>query len=127
MHNNTKRAVVAIVPVGHLEIEGLMAEDGEYGIAIPQVAKRFSFPIKHASRDLKAMLDKDSSLPTKWKTDLNSKAVNVITLKQFEKVVFELALKGNQGAVDFCRALIGDSLEQLFADAFGKKREKEER
>jgi hypothetical protein len=63
----------------------------------------------------------------KYQSDLNSKAVNVIPLELFEKVVFELALKGNLAAIEFCRAMIGLSLQQLFADAFGKKHEANER
>jgi hypothetical protein len=63
----------------------------------------------------------------KLKTSLHPKAVNAIALKDFEKLVFELALKGNERAQEFSRSLIGLSLHQLFCDAFGIKFEKEER
>ena len=45
----------------------------------------------------------------------------------FEKIILELALKGNELATRLVRALVGLSLHQLFCDSFGKKFEIEDR
>ena len=126
MANNILTATVATVKLGHLEFEGLMFEDGTYGIAVPQIRSIFSFAKDHASRDIKALLGKDFQFP-KVRTTLNSKAVNVLQLIDFEKLLFELTIKGNPIAVGISSDLIGLSLTQLFSDAFGKKFEKDER
>lgn len=122
----TIKADVTQVQIGFLSIEGLMSENGDFGVGVPQASDTFSFPIKHASRDMKALLGKDFQFP-KWKTPLNSKAVNVIPLDRWSDLSFELALKGNEKAIEIGRAMHGLSWHQLFADAFGIKFEKEER
>lgn len=115
------KASIAEVKVGHLSLEGLLGSDGNFYVAVPQAAEVFSFPIKHASRDFKALLGKDFQFPIKAKTELNSKAVNIITIEQFESVMIELALKGNPAATKMIRDLVGLSLKQLFCDSFGIK------
>lgn len=122
------QANIAIVKIGNVEIEGLMDEHGTYYVAMPQIADEFSIPIKHASRDLKTLLGKDSSFPiVKLKTPLHSQSVNAVSIEAFEKIMFELALKGNDGAIKMSRALIGLSLHQLFSDSFGVKFEADDR
>lgn len=86
----------------------------------------FSFDKNQASRDFKALLGAGFQFD-KVKSVLHPKAVNAVTLPVFEKIMFELALKGNQGAIEMSRALIGLSLHQLFSDAFGQKFEAEDR
>jgi hypothetical protein len=119
-------AEVAEVKIGNLSLEGLMDEKGEFYFAVPQLSEIFSFPIKHASRDLKAILGEGFPFP-KMKTKLNSKAVNAIRLVDFERLVFELSLKENTQAQLIARSLIGLSLQQLLCDAFGLKFEQEDR
>lgn len=120
------RANVSKVKIGPIELDGLMDENGLFYVGVPQIAEQFSFPIKHASRDLKVLSGKDCSFP-KLKTSLNSKEINAIPLESFEKVLFELALKGNETAITMSRSLIGLSLHQLFCDSFGQKFEKDDR
>jgi hypothetical protein len=120
------KANIAQVNIGPIIIEGLMDEDGDYYVAIPQIAELFSILIKNASRDLKALLGKTFSV-LKFKTPLHSGEVNVVPLKGFEKILFELTLKGNPKAIEMSRALIGMSLYQLFCDSFGVKFESEDR
>ena len=126
MANNILTATLATVKLGHLEFEGLMFEDGSYGIGVPQICSIFQFPIKHASRDIKALLGKDFQFP-KARTTLHPKAVNVLQLIDFEKLLRKLDRKGIKAAQEITDDLIGLSLTQLFSDAFGKKFEKEER
>lgn len=123
---NILSAHVAEVKFGHISIAGLMDENRDYYVGIPQVASKFRFPIKHASRDIKALLGKDFSFP-KLKTPLNSKAVNAIKLSDFERLMVELGFAGNKYAQDMTRALVGLSLHQLFSDAFGVNISKQDR
>lgn len=120
------KANIAQVNIGPFVIDGLMDEKGNYFVGVPQVAETFSIPIKHASRDLKALSGKEISIP-KFKTPLHSGEVNALPLESFEKVLFELSLKGYPKAIEMSRALIGLSLHQLFCDSFGIKFEKEDR
>jgi len=121
-----QKAQIAQVQIGIFAIEGLMDETGTFYVAVPQIADRFSFDKNQASRDFKALLGAGFQFD-KVKSVLHPKAVNAVTLPVFEKIMFELALKGNQGAIEMSRALIGLSLHQLFSDAFGQKFEAEDR
>ena len=75
----TATAVVSPVPIGNRSIEGLLLQDGTYAIAVPQICSIFQFPIKNATRDIKAILGKDSPF-LKARTTLNSQPVNCVTL-----------------------------------------------
>ena len=111
------RADYSEVAIGHLALPGLMAEDGQFGLAVPQLADQLQLAKDHASRDFKAMLGTDSQL-AKWISPLNPKAVNVLTLDQFKQITLSLALSGNVKAIEFVRVLLGLSLYQIFCDAF---------
>ena len=126
MANTILAATVAPVSIGHLAIEGLLAEDGRFFVGVPQVADCFQFLIKNASRDLKALLSEDFQF-LKLRTPLNPKAVNAISLATFEKVLVEFALRGNEFAISMLRDLVGLSLQQLFCDAFGIKFDADDR
>jgi hypothetical protein len=122
----TIKAEITTVALGSISFQGLMNENGEFGIAVPQIAEEFQLDKSQASRQLKTLLGKGLQFD-KWKTPLNPKSVNVLGLVSFEKLIFEMALKGNPTAINVSRALIGLSLHQLFSDAFGLKFEKEDR
>jgi hypothetical protein len=122
----TQTATVTTVNIGHLEIEGLLLEDGSFGVAVPQICSIFQFDKIQASRDIKAILGNGFQFD-KVRTTLHPKAVNVLQLSDFEKLLFELVLKGNQQAIEMSRDLVGLSLTQLFSDSFGIKFEQEER
>lgn len=122
----TIKAEITEVSIGILKIQGLMSENGEFGVAVPQVTEKFRFNKNQASRDLKALLGKDFQFD-KWKTPLNPKAVNVISLDYFQTLVRELDKRGNKAASEFVDALFGLSLHQLFCDAFGRKFEAQDR
>ena len=87
------KAQIATIDLGFTKFDGLMMPDGEYAIAVPQVAELFQFPIKHTSRDFKALLG-DGFQFTKASTELNPKAVNTLSVKDFALLVVELSAKG---------------------------------
>lgn len=120
------KATITQVPVGSKSIEGLMAEDNTFGVSFPQLSDYNLVPQKNASRDVKALLGNTFQF-LKWRTTLNSKAVNVILLTDFERLLVALAKSGNKSAQDMCFDLVGLSLHQLFSDSFGIKFEKEDR
>jgi hypothetical protein len=123
----TRKATIAIVKMGTLEIEGLRFEDnGEYAVAVSQICSIFQLSKVHASRDIKAILGEDFQL-SKARTTLNPKAVNCVTLLEFEKVIVVLSSRGNKKALELNLALVGLALTQLFSDAFGIEFDKHNR
>lgn len=100
------RAKVSQVNIGPIVIEGLMDEIGDYYVAIPQIAELFSIPIKHASRDIKALLGKEDVEFIKLKTELHSGEVNAITLDQLFKISLAwYNKKPEKPQIDFCLAI----------------------
>jgi hypothetical protein len=87
-----KTAHVTQVPFGNGTIEGLMFEDGSFAVAIPQAAGLFSVRQDNAQRDFKALLGKGFQF-VKAKTELNPKAVNCISLLDFERLLAALDRK----------------------------------
>ncbi len=127
--SNTIYADVADVNIGNLSIEGLKLETGQYAIAVPQVCRLFPVPPKNSTRTLQRILNKSSREYSflRAKTELNSKAVNVLDLDDFLVVLKHFYKLGNQMAIDLAFDLIALSLHQLFADRFNDKFEREER
>lgn len=48
-------AKVSEVKIGPLTMQGLMSDQGEFGVAVPQIAEHFQILSNNASRDLKAL------------------------------------------------------------------------
>jgi hypothetical protein len=121
-----KAKVEKIRLASDVEIDGLYLPDGSYGVAVSQVASLFFITPNNATKTVKSLLGIDSSL-LQIRSELYSGNVNYITLPQFEKVLFKLAVKGNERAIALGEILVGLSLEQLFSDTFGVRFDKEER
>jgi hypothetical protein len=126
MKDSITQAEVSCVKVGHLEIEGLMDTDGKFAVAVPQICQLFQILSKNASRDIKALLGKDFQF-LKYRTELHPKAVNALTLIDFERLLRKLDKASNPVAESICDDLVGLSLHQLFSDAFHVKFESDER
>jgi hypothetical protein len=123
-------AVVAKVQIGTVEIDGLMDEEGNFYVGMPQLTDINLMPRRRSAKQLEALSDKAFSSQTdivKLKTPLHSKGVNALPVKLVEKLLLKLAIRGNEKAIELMEALIGLSLHQLFSDAFGLKFEKDDR
>lgn len=126
MSNLTQKAIVATVKYYPTDIEGLLMPDGTFAVALIQVADRFQIPQKNSSRDVKALLSKDSSF-LKTTTEISKTPLVILTLEQYGEVRKQLAKKGNQFAFEELIGLSGLSDVQLFSDAFGIKFDVEDR
>ncbi len=122
-------AKVAIVRFGAIEIEGLLFDDGRYGVAVPQIANVFPYfqdSQNQASKLLKRLMG-NGFKTTKTRTIFNRNTTLSIELMEFEAVLLELGFKGDPVAKAISRSLIGLGLTQIFSDAFGVVFEQEQR
>lgn len=88
------KAKITTIPFGNLAIEGLLLPESTkekpvFGVAVPQIATLFSLTKTHATRDIKAILGEASQL-TKYTSEINNNAVNVLLLSDFEKLVLSI-------------------------------------
>lgn len=125
----TIKAEIATVQFGPFSIEGLMSQNGDFGVAVPQAVELNLVPPRRSAQQLKALLGKgfESHDFKQWNTPLSRKPVNVLTLEAFQDLIRAMDKRGNEQATAFVDALFGLSLQQLFSDAFGQKFEAEDR
>ena len=123
--NYSTKAVVATVDLGFTEIQGLMLPDGSYAVAISQLAELLSLFKGNASRDFKALLGKNFSL-IKVKSEINSQPVNIVTISQATKIIYQMSLKGDKVARELMLALVDEGLDRRFSRAFGKRIDEDE-
>ena len=123
------RANIAQVNIGPVAVEGLMDDNGEYYVAIPQMVDLELIPPNRSLKQLQSLLGEgfQSHKVVKIKTSIHPKEINAVPLEMFEKLIVDLAFKGNTKSEFLVRALIGMSLYQLFCDSFGVKFESEDR
>lgn len=119
------KAVIAQIELGLIIFDGLMLPNGDYAVAVPQVAEIFGTNKNYASQELKRLLG-EGFRPHKVKTELGNQLINVILVEDFKKVVLALALKGNTLAQSLVEALLEEGIERRFARAFNQKVEEEE-
>lgn len=127
MSSLTLKATVAQVPFGNRSIEGLLLETGKFAIAISQVASLNLIPPNRSLKQLEILLGMVFQSHQKAKTSLHPKAVNIISLLDFEKLLAKLDRSGNTTAQALRDMLVGLSLQQIFCDAFGVTFEAAER
>lgn len=108
------------------EIDGLMGEDGEFYVSVSQVATLFQLTEKNPSSTIKGLLGITSSF-IKVQPDTSPKAVNVLTLLQFERLTLELVAGQNKTAISIMRDSVGRNLRQLSSDGFKVQLGAEER
>lgn len=119
-------AIVTEVPIGHLAVPGLMAEDDGFYVGIPQMVDLELIPPNRSAKQLQA-LSGIAFQTHKLKTEIHPKAINAIPLADFGRIIVAFAKAGNVAAQNLRDDLVGLSLHQLFSDAFGQKFEQEER
>ena len=122
-------ANITLVQLGYLTIEGLLCSEGNFYVGIPQMVESGlvkSDRHRNELRTLKLFLPEGFQF-VKIKTKLNPKAINTLSLLDFEKLLAKLDRAGNKKAQELRDDLVGLSLTQLFSDAFNIKFEKEER
>jgi hypothetical protein len=120
-------AEVTDVQVGFYSLEGLMDEKGNYHVGIPQLTNLKLIQPNRSLKRLESLYDVTFQSATKLKTPLNPKAINAISLKDFEVLLAKLDRKGNVQAQLIRDELVGLSLHQLFCSAFKVKFEEEDR
>jgi len=120
------KAIVAKIDLGFAQFEGLMLPDGSYAIAVPQIAQLIGFDKGQASRDVKALLGKDFRFD-KVSSELNSKAVNTLTIKEFSLLLIELTAAGYPVARALASAFAEEAIDRRYDTAFGKKVSESER
>ena len=124
---------VSRINFGSVEFEALLLDvpadkngSATFAIGVSQVAMLFSVPPKNIQRELKALLNIESSF-LKVRSDLNSKPVNIIDFDQLNKVISIFNKKGNPIAIELVDACLGLSLYQRACDSFGLKFEADDR
>ncbi len=116
--NTILSATIAIVSIGNFQMEGLRSENGDFGIAVPQLIAQNLINNSNSTYEVKALLGEGSNLIIQWKTSIAKRPVNVVLLKDFHRLLVKLTAKGNEKAEQILESLSSLSLHQLFADAF---------
>lgn len=122
------KAVIAQINLGVIQVEGLMLPNSNFAIGVSQLAQILPNLVSptHETRSVKRLLGISSPL-ARVTSEINSRAVNIISLEEFEKVLVEGAIRGDSDSINLLRDLVGLSLTQLWSDGFRIKFEKQER
>lgn len=131
--SNSIKATITTVKLGHLELQGLMAEpivDGkpEFYVTGVEFAEKFDLETlpQNLGKSLKRLSGMDCKLFRASVSGMKGTRL-AIKLEDFEKLAANLAFRGNVKAQQFVKDLFGLSLHQLFCDAFGQKFEAADR
>jgi len=120
------KAIVAKIDLGFVQFDGLMLPDGSYAIGVSQIAELIGFSNEHSSRDIKALLGKDFQF-AKVSSELNNKAVNTLTIKEFSLLLIELTAAGYPVARALASVFAEEAIDRRYDTAFGKKVSESER
>jgi hypothetical protein len=115
-----KARVTKIKLAADVEIEGLLLPNGEFAVAVSQIAELFSLPQNHATKYVKSLLGKEISLP-QIKSEINSQAVNYLLIPDFIKYLVKQTKKGNEVASTLLEIHAEASFTSIFSSAFGVK------
>jgi type I site-specific restriction endonuclease len=117
---NILTATVTKVNIAGIEFEGLLLENGEYAIALQQVAHIFQLLPKSIQKYVNDRLGNDSSFYQKVKTNREEvegvrsrSAENALSLLQLEKLIRKLDREGNKTAQALSRIDIIQKLAKV--------------
>lgn len=79
MKQKLSKAVVATVKIGHIELEGLMLPNGDYAIAMSQIAGLNLIPPNRSFKQLKPLTGMNFPSHQKVRSELHPKGINVIS------------------------------------------------
>lgn len=121
------KAKVTQIQVGYKSFDGLL-KDGQFGVGVPQISKLFpnSIPPNRSAKQIERLLGMTLRFE-QWATELNPKAVNVLLLPDFEKLLRTLDRKGDKDAQDFVNALLGFPIESKEEKNKEEKKKKQKR
>jgi hypothetical protein len=112
-------AKAATVNFGCIFAEGLIDEEGDYYVTIPQLVDLFKVSDSIGLKKFDLAMRK--VLSSKLQTPLSSEPVDALCMLEFELLVTNLDRDGNKVAQELRSDLFALSLHQSFADAFGRR------
>ena len=92
------KAKSADVTIGQLTLPGLISEDRQQGISVPQLAEIGLVAYGRSLKQIETLTGLTFS-SQKWATPLNSKAVNVLTLPDVERLILALVARKSESAI----------------------------
>ena len=132
MKNQPKKAVVATVRYAGFEFPGLKLANGDYALAVPQIAEIFQFVHSNEQRTIKRLLGEGFQF-VRTASELNPKKVNILLLKDFGKLVNAIARsqdkayeKAREIAFAIQDASVTTTMEMAYDIAFNNKQRLEE-
>ncbi|MGL5077330.1 MAG: hypothetical protein ACRDBG_16090 [Waterburya sp.] len=123
-----KQAEVTQITIANTGIlfNGLMFPNGEYAIAIPQIVELNLVPPNRSVKQLQTLVGIAFPSHQKATTVLNSKAVNVISLEDFNTLLCKLAFAGNEFCQNWLLACSAEKLTREFDRSFNVLRTERE-
>lgn len=130
------KATRATVQIGSLAVEGFMLPDGSYKMSLTQAAEIVGLGVQNASdflrsKALKSLLGKDYT-PQTFEIEAEDQGrgqsrIRALPLEIVRKYWLWQACRGNKQALALVDALLAETLERRFDEAFGVSRSEEER
>jgi len=117
-----KKAQVIKFLYAGVELEGLVLPDGSRMFGLSQAASLNLVPPNRSAKQLRGMTGMDFPSHQKVKSDLNSKAVNCISLEDFKALIRWADKQGNELATRIVDASVHLSLDIAFDNALGLER-----
>ncbi len=128
------KATRATIQIGDIKIDGFMLPNGEYCMSQVQIAEIIDLPRQNASRFLtskaiKTLLGKDYTGHGFEQIPIESERtrINPVPLEVVAAYWVYQSSRGNKKAITLNMAMVTESLERRFDNAFGVSRSEEER
>ena len=131
-------ATRAQIPIGDMTVDGFMLPDGSYRMSLSQVSELVGLRARNAfdflqTKALKRLLGEDYTVSV-FKVEISSEG-QTRGQSRFDALPLEVVSaywlwqshRGNKQALGLCMALIIESLERRFDNAFGVERSEDER